>query len=60
MGLIYGAQSDHFSARTLEYTLSLIPGETQAVAIEEARHHVFLDQPLTFVDELKKMLGTLL
>jgi len=59
VGLIYGAQSDHFSPRTLEYTLSLIPGDTPAVAIDDARHHVFLDQPLMFVDELAKLLATL-
>jgi len=60
VGLIYGTESDHFSARTLDYTRSLIPGDTPAVGIEKARHHVFLDQPLVFVDELKNMLATLL
>ena len=59
VGLIYGAESDYFSSRTLDYTRSLIPGDVPAVGIENARHHVFLDQPLAFVDALKGMLDTL-
>ncbi len=57
--IIYGQQSDYFPPSTLEYTRSLIPGETLAVGIEDARHHVFLDQPLAFVDTLRDVLNKL-
>jgi pimeloyl-ACP methyl ester carboxylesterase len=59
LGLIYGADSALFSARTLEYMRELIPSEFPAVAIENAQHHVFLDQPLAFVEALKTMLQEL-
>ncbi len=59
-GLIYGAQSELFSARTEAYMRELIPQEFPAVALSEAQHHLFLDQPLAFVAELKRMLATLL
>jgi pimeloyl-ACP methyl ester carboxylesterase len=59
VGLIYGADSELFSARTLEYMQELIPQAFPAVAIEAAQHHVFLDQPLAFVAALKQMLAEL-
>ena len=59
-GLIYGAESELFSARTEDYMRKLIPQKFPAVALPEAQHHLFLDQPLAFVAELKKMLATLL
>jgi len=59
LGLIYGKDSELFSARTLEYLRELIPQDFPAVAIEHAQHHVFLDQPLAFVAALREMLGQL-
>jgi pimeloyl-ACP methyl ester carboxylesterase len=59
LGLIYGQDSELFSARTLEYMRELIPQDFPAVAIEHAQHHVFLDQPLAFVAALREMLGQL-
>ena len=59
LGLIYGANSELFSRSTLDYMRSLVPGELPAVAVEGARHHVFLDQPLAFIDALKRMLADL-
>jgi pimeloyl-ACP methyl ester carboxylesterase len=59
VGLIYGADSALFSARTLDYLRELIPGDLPAVAVPEAQHHVFLDQPLAFVAALKQMLQDL-
>ena len=52
VGLIYGAVSELFSEMTREYLESLIPGEVNSVAVGDARHHLFLDQPLAFVDAL--------
>lgn len=57
--IVYGADSDYFPASTLEYTRALIPGETEAIAIQDARHHLFLDQPLAFVDALRGLLKNL-
>ena len=59
LGLIYGADSELFSARTEEYMRELVPQEFPAVALENAQHHLFLDQPLAFVDALQQMLGDL-
>jgi len=59
LGLIYGADSALFSARTRDYMRELIPQDFPAVAVANAQHHVFLDQPLAFVDALRAMLGQL-
>ena len=59
VGLIYGCDSELFSQRTLAYMQTLIPQEFPAVGIEHAQHHVFLDQPLAFVEALREMLNTL-
>ena len=55
VGLIYGVDSELFSQRTLDYMRELIPQDFPAVGIESAQHHVFLDQPLAFVEELKTL-----
>ena len=39
--------------------LELLAGDVPVVGIDDAQHHVFLDQPLAFVDVLRTMLGTL-
>jgi pimeloyl-ACP methyl ester carboxylesterase len=59
VGVIYGEDSELFSARTLEYMHELIPRDFPAVAIAGAQHHVFLDQPERFVAALRDMLATL-
>lgn len=56
LGVIYGADSELFSRRTLDYMRELVPQSFPAIAIENAQHHVFLDQPLAFVEALKQML----
>ena len=58
-GLIYGADSELFSKSTLDYMRTLIPQDFPAVAVEDAQHHVFLDQPLAFTEHLKTMLADL-
>jgi len=55
-GLIYGANSELFSRSTLDYMRTLVPQDFPAVAIENAQHHVFLDQPQAFIAALKEML----
>ncbi|MEZ5557194.1 MAG: alpha/beta hydrolase [Pseudomonadales bacterium] len=59
LGVIYGADSELFSKRSLEYMRELIPQDFPAAAIDNAQHHVFLDQPLAFVAALRKMLEDL-
>ncbi|MFW6093634.1 MAG: alpha/beta fold hydrolase [Pseudomonadota bacterium] len=59
VGLIYGEHSALFSERTLAYMRELIPRQVPAVAVADAQHHVFLDQPLAFVEALRGMLAEL-
>ena len=59
LGVLYGAESELFSSRTLDYMRELIPADFPAQALEGAQHHLFLDQPLEFVTALKQMLATL-
>jgi pimeloyl-ACP methyl ester carboxylesterase len=56
MGLIYGADSELFSGRSEEHMRELVPQEFPAVAIADAQHHLFLDQPEEFVRVLRDML----
>ena len=53
VGIIYGEHSQSFTRSTLDYTLELIPGDVEVVEVEDAQHHVFLDQPLAFVAVLR-------
>ncbi len=55
VGVIYGADSELFSRRTLDYMRELIPQDFPAVALADAQHHLFLDQPLGFIEALRAM-----
>jgi pimeloyl-ACP methyl ester carboxylesterase len=59
VGIIYGERSASFSRRTLEHMLSLLPGDVPVVEVADAQHHVFLDQPLAFVEALGDVAGKL-
>ena len=37
----------------------LIAGEVPVAEVADARHHVFLDQPLAFIDALRDVAGKL-
>ena len=54
--LVYGEQSESFSARSAEYMKSLQPA-LEVHPLANAQHHLFLDQPLAFVDVLKQILA---
>jgi pimeloyl-ACP methyl ester carboxylesterase len=54
LGVIYGADSELFSKRTLDYMRELVPQDFPAYEVADAQHHVFLDQPLAFVETLRK------
>jgi len=55
LGVIYGADSELFSKRTLDYMRELVPNDFPAYEVADAQHHVFLDQPLAFVETLRKV-----
>ena len=55
LGVIFGADSELFSRRTLEYMQELIPEPFLVKEIANAQHHLFLDQPQAFVESLLGM-----
>ena len=55
LGVIFGADSELFSRRTLEYMQELIPEPFLIKEIANAQHHLFLDQPQAFVESLLGM-----
>ena len=55
LGVIFGADSELFSRRTLEYMQELIPEPFPIKEISDAQHHLFLDQPQAFVESLLEM-----
>ena len=56
MALIFGAQSESFSAKSAAYMKELKPS-LNVIEMADAQHHLFLDQPLVFIDEVKKILS---
>ena len=59
VGLIHGADSALFCERTRAYMQEMIQGETPVVAVPDARHHLFLDQPLAFIAAVQEMCRSL-
>ncbi len=55
LALIYGENSESFKARSAQYMKELKPDMT-VIELKDAQHHLFLDQPLTFIEEVKKLL----
>lgn len=49
--LIYGALSESFSSNSADYMKSLLP-QLEVTELPDAQHHLFLDQPLTFMETL--------
>ena len=56
--VVYGLMSQILSPEILEYMtyVGQIP-ESRQVGIPGAMHHLFLDEPIIFVEEIKKLLG---
>ena len=50
--LLYGEESELFSGRTIDYMRSIAPAPFEAKGLAAAHHHLFLDQPLGFVELL--------
>ena len=56
--LVYGLMSQIFSQELLDYTIYVgnIPKE-KVKGIPRAMHHLFIDEPLVFVEEIKQLLS---
>lgn len=59
MGLIYGEKSSIYTENTVPYMQSLKDKPFPMTMIDDAHHHLFLDQPLAFVAALRAMLERL-
>lgn len=59
LGLIYGAESNYFDDKTLPYMQSLRDKAFPAIAIKNALHHLFVDQPMDSVAAIRTMLTEL-
>jgi len=58
-GMIYGTRSALITAEVIEYLRYVAPPGSLFAPIPGAAHHLFLDAPLPFIDELKTMLQQL-
>jgi pimeloyl-ACP methyl ester carboxylesterase len=56
IALVYGQHSESFSKSSADYMKSLKP-DLQVYEIKDAQHHLFLDQPLDFIETLKSILA---
>jgi pimeloyl-ACP methyl ester carboxylesterase len=57
VGVIYGEDSDLFTQEIADFMFRVLDESVPFVAIPEARHHLFLDQPLAFVSALRTLLA---
>ncbi len=55
--LIYGERSAIVGQANLAYTRSIAPASMQVIAMPEAGHHLFLDQPIALVSTLRAVLA---
>ena len=53
--LIYGDSSEYFSAKSAAYMKEVLP-HLEVKELQNAQHHLFLDQPLNFMAELSAQL----
>ena len=57
VGVIYGEHSQLFSQEIVDYMFKVLDQSVPFVAIPEANHHLFLDQPLAFISALRTLLA---
>lgn len=57
VGVIYGDNSDLFSQEIADFMFRVLDESVPFVAIPDAQHHLFLDQPLAFVSALRTLLA---
>jgi len=57
VSFIYGENTMEFgTGNSIEEMKELLPGGSSVVALADAQHHLMLDKPLEFVDELDKLI----
>ncbi len=57
VGVMYGDRSQLFTQEIADYMFEVLDSSVPFVAIPEADHHLFLDQPLPFVAALRALLA---
>ncbi|MEM1433005.1 MAG: alpha/beta hydrolase [Pseudomonadota bacterium] len=57
VAVLYGEESALFDQEIADYMFAVLDESVPFMAIPEARHHVFLDQPLAFVAALRMLLA---
>lgn len=57
IALIYGENSEYFSAKSAGYMKELQPA-LEVYELPSAQHHLFLDQPIAFMDKLSEILAS--
>ncbi len=57
VGVIYGEKSYLFSQEIADYMFKVLDESVPFVAIPDAQHHLFLDQPLAFIAALRTLLA---
>jgi len=55
LGILYGSESSMFSDEILNYARSSAKKGTRIIPIEDAAHHIPLDQPVKLVEEILRM-----
>ena len=56
LGILYGTKSSMFSDDILSYAKSSAKKGTRIIPIEDAAHHIPLDQPVKLVEEILRMI----
>ena len=62
VGFMYGENSAEFDTggNALEEMLELLPETSPVIELKDAQHHLMLDKPLEFVEELDKLIKELI
>ena len=55
--LIYGENSKSFSKKSAEHMKALLPA-LEVRELKDSQHHLFLDQPLSFIELLTETLSS--
>jgi pimeloyl-ACP methyl ester carboxylesterase len=55
IALIYGENSEYFSSKSAAYMKELQPA-LEVYELADSQHHLFLDQPVAFMDQLSEIL----
>jgi pimeloyl-ACP methyl ester carboxylesterase len=55
IALIYGANSEYFSSKSAAYMKELQPA-LEVYELADSQHHLFLDQPVAFMNQLNEIL----